>query len=1291
MKKRLASWLLALVLLVQLRPGYALAAGEDDEEADAPRAVTVTLSAQQGTDFLAREEQLTVSYGTASWYGFEPAAEGEITVLDALVAAHRKLYGEDFTAETAEDYLSISYGSPQAMFGNGETALYSGFAVNHTYPMDEDGTGYMAATAPLADGNVVEFFYYEDAYWCDYLTWFADGSGQPLDTVGAEAGQPFTLYLRGFIYMNGYASPQPEPVYNSGYALSAYTVEEDGQLEDCLCDITEDTGAAVMTFDQPGTYQITAMGYAEDGSRIVMPSCKVVVAEAGSEAAIKLEAEGLSPAFSPEVTAYTMPDQACEKDSVALTVTAPEGYAISTSINGEEAVSMTSGVGAGLALRAGTNQIACTLASGTGETTYTVTVKRAVALASLTAKTEEGKTVTVSKAGESDYTASAAIGSSLVLTPTAAGDKDNTVVTVNGQPPAESYPIREGENTFRIRLESRDGTVSAEYTLTVTGAAAEGGLPQYEAQWKNFRNSDDNLAVIDAKTPRTAEETALRWRSSESLNDGWNYVSPLLMVDGDLFCTAGTTIYRIDSETGDVLAQGTMVGSNGAWGNAPLAYGEGMIFVPLLDNQDHGHGRVQAFNAGDLTSLWVSESLGSQCTTALICRDGCVYGSTGNSSPAMFFCLTAEDEDPAAEDETKTALWTALEEDYPNGSYWATPLVTENAVVYGTDANSGGTAALFSRDRLTGDCLDRVDLEGMGSVRSSLVRSGNTLYFTTNGGYLCSVQLAEDGTLSGLACVRHENTGYSTSSPVIYDGVVYYGAQGCLVAADAAALAELRRVAFPDTGAGVQASPLLTTAYTEGDAVYLYVTQNTTPGTMYVVKDNGEALALSALYTPEEADWCTASAICDGDGTIYYHNDSGYLYALERTETAQRRCRVTFAVEPSGAEVTVAGCTAEGDGSFLLGSGTYAYTVGCEGYQTASGTLTVTEEELGTDRTVTVSLVREQGGGTASRIRVSVQVKTHDGGACGGGYTYQSNEKDYTTLVARTVTVPEGTTASEALTAVLDAAGVEYTIRSGYVSEIGGLAEFDHSSRSGWMYMVDGVLPEVGAGQYRLRDDCEVVWFYTDDYTKETGGADHGSGSGGSGDKPQDAETAAAGFADVPAELWCYDAVMAAVERGWFQGTGDGRFDPDAPMTRGMLVTVLYRMADSPAVETAAEFSDVAADRYCAAAVAWAAELGIVEGYDDGTFRPDAPMTRQQMAAVLARYAESKGWDTGKQVSLDGFTDGDRVGAWARPAMEWAVAEGVFQGGTDGVLRPEGTLTRAHSAALLVRLEEKLA
>ena len=84
-------------------------------------------------------------------------------------------------------------------------------------------------------------------------------------------------------------------------------------------------------------------------------------------------------------------------------------------------------------------------------------------------------------------------------------------------------------------------------------------------------------------------------------------------------------------------------------------------------------------------------------------------------------------------------------------------------------------------------------------------------------------------------------------------------------------------------------------------------------------------------------------------------------------------------------------------------------------------------------------------------------------------------------------------------------------------------------------------------------------------------------------------------------------------------------------------------------------------------------------------------MTRQQMAAVLARCGKNEGLDTGKQATLDGFADEDRVDAWARPAMEWAVAERIFLGGTDGALCPEGVLTRAHSAALLVRLAEKLA
>ena len=86
----------------------------------------------------------------------------------------------------------------------------------------------------------------------------------------------------------------------------------------------------------------------------------------------------------------------------------------------------------------------------------------------------------------------------------------------------------------------------------------------YEAQWKDFRNSDDNLGVTDAETPRTAEETALRWKSAKSLNDEWDGVSPLLLVDGDLVCTAGTAIYRIDSAAGAVKAQGVMTASNGA-------------------------------------------------------------------------------------------------------------------------------------------------------------------------------------------------------------------------------------------------------------------------------------------------------------------------------------------------------------------------------------------------------------------------------------------------------------------------------------------------------------------------------------------------------------------------------------------------------------------------------------------------------------------------------------------------------------------------------------------------------
>ncbi len=174
-------------------------------------------------------------------------------------------------------------------------------------------------------------------------------------------------------------------------------------------------------------------------------------------------------------------------------------------------------------------------------------------------------------------------------------------------------------------------------------------------------------------------------------------------------------------------------------------------------------------------------------------------------------------------------------------------------------------------------------------------------------------------------------------------------------------------------------------------------------------------------------------------------------------------------------------------------------------------------------------------------------------------------------------------------------------------------------------------------------------------------------------------------FADVTENDWYFSAVRYASENGLFYGTSNTAFSPNASMTRGMLVTVLYRLAKEPGTAAGNLFNDVADGRYYTEAVAWAAENEIVAGYGRGRFGPGDSITREQLTAILWRYAGSP------KVSgdLDRFTDADRISTWAVPAMRWAVAEGIMHGNSDGTITPAGKATRAEVAAMLKNYCEK--
>ena len=171
-------------------------------------------------------------------------------------------------------------------------------------------------------------------------------------------------------------------------------------------------------------------------------------------------------------------------------------------------------------------------------------------------------------------------------------------------------------------------------------------------------------------------------------------------------------------------------------------------------------------------------------------------------------------------------------------------------------------------------------------------------------------------------------------------------------------------------------------------------------------------------------------------------------------------------------------------------------------------------------------------------------------------------------------------------------------------------------------------------------------------------------------------------FTDVAKGIWYYDAVQFVYENKLMAGTGNTTFSPDTAVSRGMIVTILHRLAGSPAVGTS-DFTDVPANQYYSNAVAWAAANGVVSGYGDGRFGPNDPITREQMALILQGYARLEGKDVSARTDLSVYTDAGAVSNYALEAMRWARAVGLINGTSDTTLTPRGTATRAQAAVIL--------
>ena len=249
-----------------------------------------------------------------------------------------------------------------------------------------------------------------------------------------------------------------------------------------------------------------------------------------------------------------------------------------------------------------------------------------------------------------------------------------------------------------------------------------------------------------------------------------------------------------------------------------------------------------------------------------------------------------------------------------------------------------------------------------------------------------------------------------------------------------------------------------------------------------------------------------------------------------------------------------------------------------------------------------------------------------------------------------------------------------------------------HDGEFGFTMTLSAPLGKENAGYwanlYHYDEDAKAMTFETAALIDDDGNAklpmSHASQYAIVIDDHSHAVEAALPFTDVNDDDWFYDVVRYVYEQGLMTGTSDTEFSPDLTTTRGMIVSILNRLEGGPIAESAG-FTDVADGDWYADAVNWAASEGIVAGYEDNTFRPNDPITREQLAAMLMNYAAWKGEDVSARADLSSYNDAASVSSWAAETVQWAVAEGLISGMPGNLLEPQGSATRAQVAAILER------
>ena len=400
-------------------------------------------------------------------------------------------------------------------------------------------------------------------------------------------------------------------------------------------------------------------------------------------------------------------------------------------------------------------------------------------------------------------------------------------------------------------------------------------------QWFNFRGSKDNIAITDTKTARTAEEAKLKWTFTLKDAADWSSnVSDPIIVNDNIYIAVADELLIIDSD-GKEIKKASLEEPIGHI--CRLIYIDGRVIVPIKN------GRLQAFAVDSLETEWLSEALPiyvqddiefeHQTLSTLTTDNGYIYRATvcadwTASYYGVFQCIDLT---------TGAVKWTYINEEA--GYYWSGAAHFDNIVVIaGDDGN------LISLNSDTGEKIDEEKLSE--AVRSTIAVSGNKTFFTTTDGKLYKATVKSDGSFEEIKNVQFAAS--STSTPAIYNNQAIVGGssgaedgyKGIAAVIDVNTMTIVKSITLP---ANVQSAPLISTGHE--NETYAYFTANKEPGGIYALK-LGESSAKS-IFTPtgEEANYCVASIIADKNGTLYYTNDSGKLFAvaydIKETESSE--------------------------------------------------------------------------------------------------------------------------------------------------------------------------------------------------------------------------------------------------------------------------------------------------------------------------------------------------------------------------------------------------------------------